>query len=241
MSAMADDRRDDDQDATEPHEPVPGAESGGEETAFLGGGDETSVLPPSSGGPGAPPPEPKWAARAGVPPTGPSRYETPTEQWQEEEQPGRSWWLPAVLGIVALALLGVLGAGIVLILNSFDNEPAPVPTNTPTGTPPTPTAATPSPTPTPSATPSPTPPPQVAIPNVINMTRLAAEQALVAVGLTAVTETRVVEGATPGRVVEAQPAVGTLVPIGSKVTLIVAAVPRTSAPPTTPPTSPPPS
>src|SRR5215510_12050269 len=98
MAAMADDRRDDNPDATEAYEPVSGesAPDSGEETAFLGHGDETSVLPPSAAPEGPAPegpgsgdterlaPEPRWAARAGVPPAGtrPRRgpMDTPTEQ-----------------------------------------------------------------------------------------------------------------------------------------------------------------
>jgi len=248
MAAMADERRDDDPDATQAHEPVSGEParsgdeqssgdeepSGGEETAFLGGGDETSILPQSPA-PDSTERLPRWAARAGVPPAGTRpqyRTDTPTEQWQADQQPERSWWLPAVLALVALALLGVLGAGIFLILGSLDNEPNPVTTTTASASP-TPSPTAPSPT-APSPTPSPTAPAQVAVPSVVGMTRLAAEQALVTAGLTSVTQTRVVEGATPGRVVEVSPAVGTLVPVGSQVTLIVAAVPPTTEPPPTP-------
>jgi beta-lactam-binding protein with PASTA domain len=76
---------------------------------------------------------------------------------------------------------------------------------------------------------------------VVGLTRLQAEQRLVDAGLTAVIETRVQEGATPGRVIQVVPAEGTLVAPGSQVTLVVAVQPPpTSAPPTGEPTTTPP-
>src|SRR5689334_14319261 len=91
-----------------------------------------------------------WTGRATVRPPGPetSRYSDTTE-WTPgppgEEPPGR-WWMPIVIGIVALLLLGVLAYGIYLIAQNSGagtDAPAPTPAQTRTTTATTPSTTEP--------------------------------------------------------------------------------------------------
>ncbi len=187
-------------------------------------GEDTAVLPPAGG---ARRDQDRWTARAGVPPAEP---QVAPEAWPEPEPSGqRRWWAPAVIALLALVLLAVLGLGIWLIARSQQgNPPVPVP----------PTSPAPSRTPSapPSATPTSSPSTaQVAIPTaIIGLPVSDAQRLLGQLGLLSQAQPRTAPGATPGTVLDASPAPGTMVPVGSTVTLIVAVAPSPSPVPPSP-------
>jgi hypothetical protein len=202
-------------------------------------GDETTALPPVDPSHTAPMPpvtgvdgeQGRWAARAEVRPPGPREAEQ--REWVPAEPRG-TWWMPIAIGILALILLGLLGLGLWLALRG--NAPAPLPSNSPTLAP---TSAAPSPSSTPSPTVSPTPSPAtVAIPNfLVGLSPQDAKNQLTALGLVP-DETDRVDVARAGTVIDTQPAPGTVVPVGSTVTLIVAVAPASPSPSMSPPLSP---
>ncbi|RGC68888.1 PASTA domain protein [Micromonospora sp. MW-13] len=239
---MSDDRQgppsaDDADDRTRPlprsgdgTRPPPGSPRGlpAEEPA-----DETRPLPRSGDTGRQPPAGPAvWSGRAGVPPPRPADYRDPAgEDWYAEDQPGRRWWTPILLGVLALLLAGLLGAGLWL-LASTDDSPGPGdtssarPTTAPatTGAPTTEaTTAGPSTTP-PSTTPPSTTRPAVPMPPLVGLSRATAELVLDQLGIEHRVEAR--ESDQPaGTVLETDPGAGELVPAGEEVTLVVAAAP----------------
>src|SRR5512145_2396059 len=74
----------------------------GDETAVVpapGEGEPTVVLPPSAG----------WSGRAGVPPARPAPPSA-TQEWERSpDLDGGRWWMPILIGVVGLLLLGILG------------------------------------------------------------------------------------------------------------------------------------
>jgi hypothetical protein len=119
--------------------------------------DATGVLP------GEPVPPAAWAGRARVRPPGPpgDRELTSTQEWAAPEEPGRRWWLPILVGVLGLVLLGTLGAGIWLIGQALTGDD-PAPRSSPSGSPSATSSPSRSPTPATSAPPtgSPEPPTQ---------------------------------------------------------------------------------
>lgn len=121
--------------------------------------DETVPLPPAGGdtvplpasgeadaGPertDGPPSATVWSGRARVPVGEPAE---PAEEWPVTDPGGGRWWLPMLVGAVAVLLLGVLGVGVWLIVQALGEPRSPVVP-----------AASPSPSPSGSATASPTP------------------------------------------------------------------------------------
>ncbi|HEX2773134.1 MAG TPA: PASTA domain-containing protein [Micromonosporaceae bacterium] len=214
--------------------------AGADETArFAPGGavppDRTAAMPPTGRGP-QPGEPPAWSGRASVPPPGPPMRESVPAEWGPgEEPPSRTWWLPILIGIVALLLLAVLGYGLWLIANSRDGEvpvtPSPSPSAAPTPTVQTPTSAAPT---TESPSPSPTTPESVAVPPVVNLPQPMAETLLEQFGLRYRIEYR--ESNRPaGTVLDSDPEPGAEVAPGTEVTLIVAEQrkePRTKPPAT---------
>lgn len=190
--------------------------------------DRTAQIPPSGPEGGA------WAGRAGVPPPGaPPRGPAPTE-WAEPEDPHqRRWWMPILLGVLALVLIGVIAFGLWLLLRGDDSnpEPTPSPTVAPTSVVPT-TAA---PTTAAPTTAAPTSAAPVAVPPVVGRTEAEARSLLSAVGLQP--ELDFVESSQPaGTVVDADPQPGSQVAPNSTVTLFISeGPPPTSAPPSVPP------
>lgn len=203
--------------------------------------DATSVQPPVRDWSSQ---DAAWAGRAAVRPPRPGQadYGT-TSDWEAAppaEPPGR-WWMPIVIGIVALVLLGLLGWGIYLITQAEDGEGAPAPgasvsapatpaTTTPETTAPTTTAPTTTP-PTTEPTQT-TDPATVTVPALVGLSQQDAQQALERRGL----RYRVIarpNDASPGTVTDCDPPEGREVPADTQVTLIVAAE-RTE--PTTQPT-----
>lgn len=219
--------------AEEPaEEPAPGPEPAGEPADPWAHGDETSVLPPAG--------DDRWRGQAGVrpgyppaalPPTGPPPAGALPPEYYAEQPRGR-WWAPAAVALIALLLLGVLGFGVWLILNSLDRSPAPPPPSPS----PSPTAASPSPAPSPSPTvtrsPTPSPVPMVAVPPVVGLSLADAKEVLDRNELKYEVIERPTAGFPRDRVAAVEPEPGTSVPVGSTVKLYVA------VPPPPPPPSP---
>ncbi|MFF3853003.1 PASTA domain-containing protein [Micromonospora sp. NPDC002575] len=205
-------------------------------------GDQTRPLPKRDG---QARPEPAggqvWSGRAGVPPPRPAEYGAPTGEWYAEEQPGRRWWTPILLGVVALLLLGLLGVGFWLALSAGggtgpEETPSAGPTSAPATTgAPTTGATTGGPSTTPATTPPATTPAGVPMPPLVGLPRATAERILDRLGVEHRVETR--ESDRPaGTVLETDPGAGALVPAGGQVTLVVAASPTptsSAAAPTT--------
>ncbi|MFI2662126.1 PASTA domain-containing protein [Micromonospora carbonacea] len=194
-------------------------------------GDQTRPLPkPGDDARPKPAGGEVWSGRAGVPPPRPADYGPPTGEWYAEEQPGRRWWTPILLGVVALLLLGLLGVGFWLALSTGgDTDPGQPPSAGPTSAPPTtgaPTteATTGGPSSAPATTPPATTPAGVPMPPLVGLPRATAERILDRIGVDHRVETR--ESDRPaGTVLETDPAAGELVPAGAQVTLVVAATP----------------
>jgi len=203
--------------------------------------DQTAALPPAAG---------TWYARAEVPrPGAPADHgygaaspgDTAYQPRQGDWGPGGPddggrWWLPIVVAVVALLLLGVLGYGVWLIAEANrEADPGPAATTL--------APSRPRPTTTPPRTKPPvtaTAPAGVAVPPVVGLPSDTARAALSAAGLASRLEFRTSDSAPPGTVIEADPPPGTLVPAGTKITLVIATAPPTPpAPSETPPTSPP--
>jgi hypothetical protein len=204
---------------------------GGDETAAFPRPDDTAVVPPGDQTAMLPPSQERWSGRAGVPPGG-VREGTPPD-WEERDlgQQGH-WWLPIVIGLVALLLLGVLGFGIWLAARNSKDQPA-TPATPATTAPVAPTSAATSsvpkttpPRPTPAAT---TPAVSVVVPDLAGLDEATARAILEDLRLAAQTQTRESDTVRAGRVIETDPQAGASVPPGTQIILIVA-----TAPPTTP-------
>jgi PASTA domain len=206
------------------------------------GADETREMPPVAAGdeteptPGAGdtevlPSVPRWSGRAGVPPPDALvvREAVPGE---EDAGDDRRWWLPVVLALVALALLALLGAGLWLVLRGNDDS-APVspvtPALTASATLAEPSPSTPSPAPT--TPPSPTERAQVVVPRLVGIDSDTAQSILDRLGLTTRLTSRPDPVAQPGTVLEVDPAEGSVVPAGTRVTLVIASAPPSPTPP----------
>jgi len=220
-------------DDTAPGRPVdnaagPGIGGGGhrpeaDQTRRLGAADQTRSLPVT---PGA------WSGRAGVPPrtmrevreTGPVAWET------SADQDGRRWWMPILIGIIALLLLGILAFGIWLILKSQENEPGP-PSPSPSVSSTTPSASpTPAPT-TSQPTPSATAPAKVTVPTLVGLPEQEARAKLDELGLPYRLQFRESDQ-PPGTVIATDPKARAEVDPDTVVTLVIA-----QSPPAPPPTS----
>lgn len=211
--------------------PLPGAGV----TAPLPGAGATAAMPPVDATAQQAPADAVWAGRATVRPPEATAVRGPAPVgWQEvpgwevgDERSGRSWWLPIVVGIVALLLLGVLGYAVWLMTQADGDQPAA----------PVPSAASPSPTRSVSKAPtsaaptsaSPTPtrdePRDVQLPALVGLSVEQAQDTLDGLEL----RSRVVyrtSDAPAGTVIETDPAEGSEVPAGTRVTLVVAAEPR---------------
>lgn len=189
-----------------------------------------------------------WAGRAEVRPPRPGQSDYGTaSDWdaQPPAEPRGRWWMPIVIGVVALILLGLLGWGIYLITQAEDGDGTPAPgasvsapvapatTTEPTTTEPTTTAPTTTP-PTTEPTQT-TDPVTVTVPALVGLSQQDAQQALERRGL----RFRVIarpNDATPGTVFDCDPPEGQEVPADTQVTLVVSA--ERTEPTTTPPTEP---
>lgn len=160
---------------------------------------------------------PAWAGRAGVPPPRPG---TPAgaADWVEEYDPGRRWWMPILVGLVALLLVGALIFGVWLILQSGEDEPGPVlPSPSPSVTSARPTSVAPTTTrPAPSATTEAT----VSMPALVGLPRGAATELLDRLDLSYRIEFRSAQEPT-GTVIETDPLAGAEVGPDDEVTLVI--------------------
>ncbi|WP_320068390.1 PASTA domain-containing protein [Micromonospora sp. RTGN7] len=213
---MSDDRQDPPSAGADDHtRPLPGP------------GDETGPLPRPGETAHQPATPPVWSGRAGVPPPRPADYREPAgDDWYAEEQRGRRWWLPILLGILGLLLLGLIGAGLWLALSADDS---PGPGGTPSVRPTTAPATTGAPTTEattagPSTTPPSTTAAAVPMPPLVGLSLSAAERILDQFGI----EHRVTDRESdrpPGTVIGTDPGPGESVPAGQEVTLVVAVAP----------------
>ncbi|GIF47050.1 PASTA domain-containing protein [Asanoa ferruginea] len=202
------------------------------------GDDRTTRIQQQSGPRNATPPNDRaWAGRAGIPqpggPGGPPDDGPPRDDWQPGDGGGRRWWMPILVGIIALILLGVLAFGLWLILRGDGGTPAP----TATSSAPAPTTAAPTTVAPTTSSPSPTAttPAAVEVPVVEGRSVLDAGQLLSDAGLPARLN-YVASDEPAGTVVGSDPDAGTEVPPGTTVTLEVSLGPTTA--PTTPPATP---
>ncbi|MFI7304195.1 PASTA domain-containing protein [Micromonospora aurantiaca] len=218
--------------------PLPGG-------AAAQGGPAGHEGPGGQGGPRRPldataPQEPvgAWSGRAGVPPPRPAGYPEPGGEWYGDEQSGRRWWMPILLGVLALLLLGLIGVGVWLALRAADrnSEPGPpVPSiSAQTSAAPTsaaPTSAAPSSSP-PSTPPATTAPVEVPMPPLVGLPEAAARAALDRLDLDYRVQRRASDRPA-GTVISTDPEAGYPVGEDDRVTIVVAVpAPATSGPST---------
>ncbi|MEU2699809.1 MULTISPECIES: PASTA domain-containing protein [Micromonospora] len=211
-------------------------------------GDATRPLPGGPAGQGGPrrpldattPQEPvgAWSGRAGVPPPRPAGYPEPGSEWYGDEQAGRRWWMPILLGILALLLLGLIGAGVWLALRAADrnSDPGPPVPSVSAQTSAAPTTAAPTsaaPSSSPPSTPATTAPVEVPMPPLVGLPEAAARAALDRLDLDYRVQRRASDRPA-GTVISTDPEAGYPVGEDDRVTIVVA-VP---APPTSGPSTP---
>ncbi|MGK5679958.1 PASTA domain-containing protein [Actinoplanes sp. URMC 104] len=180
---------------------------------------------------------PAWQGRAEVRAPQPGRG-YPEVDWAASAPPAQRdrWWMPIVVGIIALILLAVLGWAIYLIVSdsSGDEAPAPVtsapvtssvvaPTETVTTetSSPSPSPTTSSPEPSPTTT-EPTSS-EVTIPALRGLALPEAQLALRSMGLNYRLIFRQAPDVPGGTVIDSDPVEGQEVPPDTTVTLVVAA------------------
>ncbi|MGR6316428.1 PASTA domain-containing protein [Micromonospora soli] len=176
---------------------------------------------------------PAWSGRAGVPPPRPAGYPEPGAEWYAEEQAGRRWWMPILLGILALVLVALIGLGVWLALRAAarNSGPGPLPSAAPTSAPATSAAPT---TTAPSTSPPTTPPSPtsagLAMPPLVGLPEAAARAVLDRLDVNYQVRTRASDQPA-GTVIETDPAAGEQIPEGDRVTIVVAepAAPTTGA------------
>jgi hypothetical protein len=189
------------------------------------------------------PVSPAWSGRAGVPPPRPAGYPEPGGEWYTEEQASRRWWMPILLGILALLLIALIGLGVWLALRAADRDaepglsPSAVPSTAPQ-TSATPTTAAPSSSP-PSSPPTTTAAAEVPVPPLVGLPESAARAVLDRLGVDYRVRYRTSDQPA-GTVIDTDPEAGESVAEGDRVTIVVAraADPTTEAPTSTaPPTA----
>ncbi|MEV6342108.1 PASTA domain-containing protein [Actinoplanes sp. NPDC051851] len=190
-----------------------------------------------------------WTGRAAVRaprPDGGGGGAYPERGWDTgspSESEGR-WWMPILVGSVALVLLALLVIGLALIVRNTGGAESPTPTPTATVT------ETATGTTEPSAAETTTPPPvtttattepvstEITVPALRGMPLNDAQAALQRMGLTYRIITRESD-VEPGVVIDSDPAEGQVVPSDTRITLVVAVgstanpTPTTTAVPTT--------
>ncbi|SNY63193.1 PASTA domain-containing protein [Paractinoplanes atraurantiacus] len=207
----------------------------------------TAVMPADDWAPSRA--NPAWSGRAEVRAPQPGRG-YPEVDWAaaDAEPRGRDrWWMPIVVGIIALLLLGVLGWAIYVIVQNDDSDDTPAPAATTSAAAPTRAATTTASATTETTTPSTAPTTtttapttgttdptdtEVTVPALRGLALPAAQSALNATGLNYRIIYRVVD-APAGTVFDSDPAEGQEVPPDTVVTLLVAAQGTTTVPTTT--------
>jgi cytoskeletal protein RodZ len=203
--------------------------------------DQTSVMPPATDDWAAGRGKPVWSGRAEVRPPQPGSASYDTD-WQTGStpvvrEPRERWWMPIVVGIVVLILLGLLAWGIYLIVqNSGDDAPSTTPSTT-VATTATPSAATSTPssqptTTAPSAEPSTTEPTksEVLVPALRGLSLDDARDALNQTGLRYRVLYRASTAAPEGTVIDSDPKEGQEVPPDTRVTIVVSGTDPSSKP-----------
>jgi hypothetical protein len=211
-------------------ETVVGPRAGDETVVGPPAGDETVVGPPAVSATQV------WSGRAEVPPAGVRPAGPATAQWEQPpaEDPGR-WWMPIVIGLVGLLLLGVLGYGLWLI-GAAEDEPGPAPSTRPA------TTAPPSTRPPTTDAPEPTEAEEVEVPGLAGQSLPDAQDRLDELGLAFRVSFEVTDDEEPGTVIRTRPDEGSRVAPGTQVTLVVATSPEeTETPEPSPSEGPPPS
>jgi hypothetical protein len=182
--------------------------------------------------------DPVWSGRAGVRPPRPGSGDdfTRTDWAAPADEPRGRWWMPIVVGIVALVLLGLLTWGIYLIAQSLNTDEDRTPAVTPSAEVPAttqPTTEPPStaPTTTEQTSSPPAPPSNITIPALKGLSTDEARAALNRTGMSYRLRFVTIDS-PPGTVIDSDPTEGQQVPAGTVITLIIAAEPTTSAAPT---------
>jgi hypothetical protein len=177
-----------------------------------------------------------WSGRARVRPPRPGQGDDRAgadwagNDWADET--GDRWWMPIVVGTVALLLLALLIWGMYLIIKATgDDVPEPTPAVTASAAPavpatePAPASSAPPEPPRRSAAPSPT---DITVPALKGLSVQDARAALDRTGL--YYRLRFVKSDSPaGTVIDSDPAEGQQVPADTVITLIIAAESRPSA------------
>jgi hypothetical protein len=121
--------------------------------------DATSVMPPVTDDWAASRGNPAWSGRAEVRPPRPGVTEYEETDWPAGpvREPRGTWWMPILIGVITLVLLGALGWGVYLIVQNSRNDETPAPATTPSAAPQTTaTTETTEPTTAPTTTSPPT-------------------------------------------------------------------------------------
>jgi hypothetical protein len=209
--------------------PPPAAPDATPETSALDQDATRAPVTRPAGGPGTTPTAPMapiegWTGRARVPVSYPR--ETVIEQWAPEQH--RRWLRPVVLGLLVVAALVASAIAFALVPRHQANQPAPPPSPSHSASP------SASPTPSPSHSPSPSKTvTTVALPRLQGLDLGSAESILNGLGLTYLVVSQPSTADPPGTVESTDPASGTQVPVGSRITLVVAA-PASSSPSSSP-------
>ncbi|WP_250031947.1 Stk1 family PASTA domain-containing Ser/Thr kinase [Paractinoplanes maris] len=210
----------------------------------------TAVMPPVGDDDWAPSrANPAWSGRAEVRAPQPGRG-YPEVDWAASSPPQQRdrWWMPIVVGIIALVLLAVLGWAVYLLVNDSDGDQAPAPpaassvvapaetTATTQTTSPSATPTTTAPSPSPSPTPTTSEPTggELTIPALRGLALPEAQAALRSTGLNYRLIYRQAPDVPAGTVIDSDPVEGQEVPPDTTVTLVVAA--EATGTPTTEPT-----
>lgn len=204
-------------DATRPMDAV-----GGDATRPMGAAgaaDQTRAMPPAGD-------DPAWSGRAQVRGPQPPVESTSIGGYAPagDPDPGRKWWLPILLGVLALLVVAALiWAGWLITRSSGADDPEPGTSPAPASV--APSSAAPSPTPSPSRNPSPSPtvePPAAAIPvpPLVGLNQADAVRSLDALGL-GFRVSYAAGDAPAGTVLSSDPKEGTEVKPGTDVKIVV--------------------
>jgi hypothetical protein len=199
--------------------------AGGDQTRAMpaAGADQTRAMPPVAG-------EPAWSGRAQVQPPRPAAGAGATTWETAEPMPeGRRWWLPVLLGVVALLLLGGVAFGTWYVTRSGEGVP-PTASSAPPSPAASPSPPSPSPSPT-SASPSPSAAASgVAVPRIAGRPVGDALNELDRVGLGYRVTYRETAERADGTVIETDPAARSTVAPGTEVQVVVARRPASPSP-----------
>lgn len=224
------------QPATTPLPPVGNARSEEPKTVAARRPDATSIMPAADDWASSRA-NPAWSGRAEV--RAPRAQPYSETEWDSgvDRAPSGRWYMPIVVGIVLLVLLGVLAWAIYLIAqNSGGSSPTPN-TTTSAATAPSAEPATTTPSNETTTTPPTTEPTatEITVPALRGMSVQEATYALSRKGL----KYRLIyveDAAPPGTVIDSDPAEGQEVPPDTAITLVIAKA-STTAPTTNPTTT----